>query len=88
MLEIVCGHSFLIYLENAFPINVLQRIKTVPEVVNLFCATANPVEVLIVETEQGKGIIGVVDGFKPVGIETEADVEFRKKFLREIGYKF
>ena len=88
MLEIGCGHSFLIYLENAFPINVLQRIKTVPEVVNLFCATANPVEVLIVETEQGRGIIGVVDGFKPVGIETEADVEFRKKFLREIGYKF
>src|SRR5664280_870112 len=84
MLEIGCGHAFLIYLENAFPINILQRIKTVPEVVNLFCATANPVEVLIVETEQGRGIIGVVDGFKPVGIETEADVEFRKKFLREI----
>ncbi len=88
MLEIGCGHSFLIFLKNAFPINVLQRIKTVPEVVNLFCATANPVEVLIVETEQGRGIIGVVDGFKPVEIETEEDVEFRKKFLREIGYKF
>jgi len=88
MLEIGCGHSFLIYLKNAFPINILQRIKTVPEVVNLFCATSNPVEVLIVETEQGRGIIGVVDGFKPVGIETETDVEFRKKFLREIGYKF
>ncbi len=88
MLEIGCGHSFLIFLKNAFPINVLQRIKTVPEVVNLFCATANPVEVLIVETEQGRGIIGVVDGFKPVEIETEEDVESRKKFLREIGYKF
>jgi hypothetical protein len=88
ILEIGCGHSFLIFLKNAFPINVLQRIKTVPEVVNLFCATANPVEVLIVETEQGRGIIGVVDGFKPVEIETEEDVEFRKKFLREIGYKF
>ena len=88
MLEIGCGHSFLIFLKNAFPINVSDRIKNVPEVLNLFCATANPLEVLIVETEQGKGIIGVVDGFKPVGIETEKDVEFRKKFLRKIGYKF
>ena len=87
MLEIGCGHSFLIFLENAFPINVSQRIKSVPEVLNLFCATANPLEVLIVETKQGRGIIGVVDGFKPVGIETEKDVEFRKKFLRKIGYK-
>ena len=88
MLEIGCGHSFLIFLKNAFPINVLQRIKSVPEVVNLFCATANPVEILIAETEQGRGIIGVIDGFKPVGIETEDDIIFRKKFLREIGYKF
>lgn len=88
MLEIGCGHAFLILLENAFPINVTQRIKSVPEVVNLFCATANPVEVLTVETEQGRGIIGVIDGFKPVAIESENDIEFRKKFLREIGYKF
>ncbi|MBZ2165222.1 adenosine-specific kinase [Methanobacterium spitsbergense] len=88
MLEIGCGHSFLIFLKNAFPINVSQRIKSVPEVVNLFCATANPVEILIAETEQGRGIIGVIDGFKPVGIETEEDIIFRKKFLREIGYKF
>jgi adenosine/AMP kinase len=88
MLEIGCGHSFLILLENAFPINVTQRIQSVPEVVNLFCATANPVQVIIVETEQGRGIIGVVDGSKPIGIETEEDVKFRKKFLREIGYKF
>ncbi|WP_156095862.1 adenosine-specific kinase [Methanobacterium sp. SMA-27] len=88
MLEIGCGHSFLIFLKNAFPINVLQRIKSVPEVVNLFCATANPIEILIAETEQGRGIIGVIDGFKPVGIETEDDIIFRKKFLREIGYKF
>ena len=88
MLEIGCGHSFLIFLKNAFPINVLQRIKSVPEVVNLFCATANPVEILIAETEQGRGIIGVIDGFKPIGIETEDDIIFRKKFLREIGYKF
>lgn len=88
MLDISCGHAFIILLENAFPINILQRIKSVPEVVNLFCATANPVEVIIVETEQGKGIIGVIDGFKPVGIETEEDIKLRKKFLREIGYKF
>jgi adenosine/AMP kinase len=88
MLEIGCGHSFLVLLENAFPINVTQRIKSVPEVVNLFCATANPVQVLIAETEQGRGIIGVIDGYKPIGIETADDVEFRKKFLREIGYKF
>ena len=88
MLEIGCGHAFLILLENAFPINVIQRIKSVPEVVNLICATANPVEVLTVETEQGRGIIGVVDGFKPVGIESDEDIELRKKFLREIGYKF
>jgi uncharacterized protein len=88
MQDIGSGHAFLILLENAFPINVTQRIKSVPEVVNLFCATANPVEVLVVETEQGRGIIGVVDGFMPVGIESEEDVEFRKKFLREIGYKF
>jgi uncharacterized protein len=88
MLEIGCGHSFLIFLKNAFPINVTQRIKSVPEVVNLFCATANPVEVLIVETDQGRGIIGIIDGSKPVDIESEDDVAFRKKFLREIGYKF
>jgi len=88
MLEIGCGHSFLIFLRNAFPINVTQRIKSVPEVVNLFCATANPVEVLIVETDQGRGIIGIIDGYKPVDIETEEDIAFRQKFLREIGYKF
>ncbi|MFY9638991.1 MAG: adenosine-specific kinase [Methanobacterium sp.] len=88
MLEIGCGHSFLIFLKNAFPINVTQRIKSVPEVVNLFCATANPVEVLIVETDQGRGIIGIIDGSNPVDIESEDDVAFRKKFLREIGYKF
>jgi len=88
VLEMGCGHSFLIFLKNAFPINVTQRIKSVPEVVNLFCATANPVDVLIAETKQGKGIIGVIDGFKPQSIEEEKDVEYRKNFLREIGYKF
>ena len=88
MLEIASGHSFLIYLKNAFPINVTQRIKSVPEVVNLFCATANPVQVLIAETEQGRGIIGVIDGSSPKKIETEDDVAGREKFLRDIGYKF
>lgn len=88
MLEMACGHSFLIFLKNAFPINVTQRIKSVPEVVNLFCATSNPVQVIIAETEQGKGIIGVIDGSSPDKIETEKDVEYREKFLRDIGYKF
>lgn len=87
MLEIGCGHCFLIFLKNAFPINITQRIKSVPEVVNLFCATANPVEALIVETEQGRGIIGVIDGFKPQEIENDEDKEWRRKFLRDIGYK-
>lgn len=87
MLEIAAGHSFLIYLKDAFPINVTQRIMTVPEVVNLFCATANPIEVLIVESEQGRGIIGVIDGFSPKKIESGEDIKIRKKFIRDIGYK-
>lgn len=86
--EIGCGHSFLIFLRDAYPINVTQRIKSVPEVVNLYCATANPVEVIIAETEQGRGILGVIDGSKPKGIEDKDDVERRKEFLRKIGYKF
>jgi adenosine/AMP kinase len=88
MMDIAAGHSFLIYLKDAFPINVTQRIKSVSEVVNLFCATANPVEVLIVESEQGRGIIGVIDGSSPKKIESVEDVNYRKKFLRDIGYKF
>ncbi len=86
--EIGCGHSFLIFLKDAYPINVTQRIKSVPEVVNLYCATANPVEVIIAETEQGRGILGVIDGTKPKGIEDKEDVKRRKEFLRKIGYKF
>lgn len=88
VLKMACGHSFLIYLKNAFPINVTQRIKSVPEVVNLFCATANPVQVIIAETKQGRGIIGVIDGSSPGNIETEDGVKWRHKFLRDIGYKF
>lgn len=86
--KMACGHNFLIYLKNAFPINVTQRIKSIPEVVNLFCATANPVQVLIAKTEQGKGIVGVIDGSSPERIENDEDVEGRRKFLRDIGYKF
>lgn len=86
--KMACGHTFLIYLKNAFPINVTQRIKSVPEVVNLFCATANPVQVIIAESKQGKGILGVIDGSSPGKIEDEKDVEWRRKFLRDIGYKF
>ena len=86
-LAIGCGHSFLIFIRNAFPINVLNSVKGVQEVCNIFCATANPVEVIIARTETGGGILGVVDGESPVGIETEKDVKERKTFLRTIGYK-
>ncbi len=82
------GHSFLVFLgEGYFPINVLQAIKRVPEVCRIYCATANPTEVLVAETEQGRGILGVVDGFKPTGFEEEEDITWRKGFLRQIGYK-
>ena len=82
-----CGHSFIIFLKNAYPINVLDKIKQVPEVCTIHAATANPLEVIVAETEQGRGILGVVDGFKPKGIETEKDAEARREFLRKIGYK-
>ena len=81
------GHIFFIALRDGFPINVLGRIKDVPEVCGIFCATANPVEVLVAETEQGRGVLGVVDGSSPRGVETEADVATRIGFLRKIGYK-
>ena len=86
-LEIACGHSFIIYIKNAYPLNVLDKIKKVPEVCTIFAATANPVEVIIAETEQGRGIIGVIDGYKSKGIETEKDLSERRQFLRKIGYK-
>jgi len=82
------GHSFLIFLGNGFyPVNVLNAIKAVPEVCRIFCASANPVEVLVAETDLGRGILGVVDGSSPLGIETEEDIAWRKGFLRMIGYK-
>jgi uncharacterized protein len=81
------GHSFVILLRNAFPINVLNAVKACPEVCNIFCATANPVEVILAVTAQGRGVLGVIDGFSPKGVEAEADVTWRKEFLRKIGYK-
>ena len=86
-LEIGCGHSFLIYMKNAYPINVLDKVKKVPEVCTIFAATANPLEVVIAETAQGRGILGVVDGLKNKGMETEEDVRERRELLRKIGYK-
>ena len=85
--SIGAGHVFCIYLKNAFPVNVLTPIKNCPEVCRIFCATANPLEVLVAESPQGKGILGVIDGFSPKGVETPADKAQRKEFLRRIGYK-
>jgi adenosine/AMP kinase len=82
------GHSFAVFLgEGFYPINVLNTIKAVPEVCRIFCATANPTEVLVAQTEQGRGILGVVDGFAPKGVEGDDDIVWRKGFLRQIGYK-
>ncbi len=86
-LELASGHSFLIIVRNAYPINVLDKIKAVPEVCNIFAATANPLEVIIAETEQGRGIMGVIDGFKSKGIENDENVKERREFVRKIGYK-
>ncbi|MFQ5821814.1 MAG: adenosine-specific kinase [Candidatus Heimdallarchaeota archaeon] len=86
-LKLAAGHTFIIYLKDAFPINCLNRIKQVSEVCRIFCATANPVQAIIAETEQGRGILGVIDGFKSKGIESDADIQARKKFLIDIGYK-
>jgi adenosine/AMP kinase len=85
--NIACGHTFIIFMRNGYPINFLPRIKMVPEVVNIFCATSNPVELIIAESNQGRGVIGVIDGFMPKGIETDEDRQKRHKFLRDIGYK-
>jgi adenosine/AMP kinase len=86
-LALSCGHCFILFMENGFPVNILNAVKNIPEVCSVFCATSNPVEVIIVETEQGRGILGVVDGMKSKGVETEADIQTRKEFLRKIGYK-
>lgn len=81
------GHTFVIMLRNGFPINVLGRIQAVPEVCRIFCATANSLQVIVAETDQGRGVLGVVDGASPKGLETEEDVKKRHSFLRAIGYK-
>ncbi len=86
-LSLSAGHSFIIFLRDGFPVNILNAIKNVPEVCRIFCATANPVEVIIAETDQGRAILGVVDGVKCQGIETENDIQERHQFLRTIGYK-
>lgn len=85
--KINAGHIFVIYIKEGFPINVLPSIKETREVVHIFCATANPLEVIVCETEQGKGILGVVDGLSPKGVESEEDIKNRKALLRKFGYK-
>lgn len=85
--KLASGHTFLVILKDAFPINVLNRIKMVEEVVNIYCATANPVEVIVAESEQGRGVLGVIDGIKSKGVEREEDKIERYEFLRKIGYK-
>jgi uncharacterized protein len=84
---LAAGHSFIVFMKDMYPINVLNAVKNLPEVCRIFCATANPVQVVVGETEQGRGILGVIDGFKSKGIEGEADIQKRKALLRAIGYK-
>ena len=86
-LALGCGHCFIIFMSGGFPINILNTIKAVPEVCGIYCATANPVEVIVADTGNGRGILGVVDGVRCQGVETEADVEARKAMLRRFGYK-
>ncbi len=82
-----CGHTFVLLLQNAYPINVLGPIRNVPEVCSIFCATANPVEVIVARSEQGRGVLGVIDGSSPKGVEGESDISWRHDLLRKIGYK-
>ncbi len=82
------GHVFVLLLRDCYPINILGRLKDCPEVCSIFCATANPVEVIVAESSQGRGVLGVIDGARPKGVESDQDVATRKEFLRKIGYKF
>ena len=82
-----CGHCFILFMEAGYPINILNVIKSIPEVCNVYCATGNPVEVIVVETAQGRGILGVIDGERSKGVETDQDIQTRKNFLRKTGYK-
>jgi adenosine/AMP kinase len=87
MTALAAGHTFLVAMRNGFPINVLGRIQQTPEIVNIFCATANPVQVIVAETEQGRGVLGVIDGASPKGVETEEHIRKRVELLQRIGYK-
>jgi len=87
MLQIACGHSFIIFLKEAYPVNVLNAIKNIPEVCNIYCATANPAQVIVAKSESGRGILGVIDGAAPAGLEGASDIAWRKDLLRKIGYK-
>jgi len=87
MLKLGCGHSFIIFLQQAYPVNVLNAIKQVPEVCHIYCATANPVEVIVAQGSSGRGILGVIDGAVPQGLEEASDITWRKNLLRKIGYK-
>src|SRR5438876_8929159 len=84
---LAAGHTFVVALRDGYPINVLGRIREIPEMCTIFCATANPVEVIVTETEQGRGVLGVIDGSSPKGVEAQADVEWRHGLLRKVGYK-
>jgi len=86
-LNLSAGHVFILFLKNVFPISVLQTIKNVQEIVRIFCATANPTQVIMAETKQGRGVMGVIDGLSTLGIEGDEDIKERKDFLRTIGYK-
>jgi len=84
---LACGHTFVLLLQNAYPINVLNTIRNVPEVCSVFCATANAVEIIVAQTEQGRGVLGVIDGSSPKGVESQSDIAWRHDLLRKIGYK-
>lgn len=84
---LACGHTFVLLLQNAYPVNVLNALRNVPEVCSIFCATANPVEIIVAQTGQGRGVLGVVDGSAPKGVESQSDVAWRHDLLRKIGYK-
>ena len=86
-MSLSCGHCFILFMEQGFPVNILNTIKAIPEVCNIYCATANPLEVIVAETDQGRGILGVIDGVKTKGIENDEDIKKRKELLRTIGYK-
>ena len=86
-LKIGAGHIFVVYIKEGFPINILPSIKETREVVHIFCATANPLQVIVAETDQGRGILGVIDGFTPKGVENDEEIKKRKELLRKIGYK-